>query len=154
MDAICNEYKAEIKSAYDAYYGFKNFKEDNFYINKKQLGQLGARISAATKRAKRQLIIIELFNLKEQENVDLTYHCVQNLVKRVLKNRKYGFDCKVVLEIFATEGRTAANKTCVDEDFLKQTELELNKKMKLLMSRLRQIKDSVKNDFDNAGSVT
>lgn len=69
--------------------------------------QLWALISAASKRAKRQIVFDALLEEKAR-GVDIPPSVVHH-VGRVVLGR--GFDEKIVMHLFAEKGRTAANKT-------------------------------------------
>lgn len=70
--------------------------------------QLWGMISAASKRAKRQVVFNALLEQKNDYGVDIPPSVVHH-VGRVLLGR--GFDEKVAMRVFADKGRTAADKT-------------------------------------------
>lgn len=80
--------------------------------NKKKLQrlpfQLWASISAASKRAKRQIVFNALLEQRDDYGVDIPPSVVHH-VGRVLLG--HGFDEKVAMRVFAQKGRTAADKT-------------------------------------------
>ena len=77
--------------------------------------QLWAAVSAASKRARRQIVFNALLTQKHEYHVDIPPSVVHH-VGRIVLGR--GFDEKVVMRLFADKGRTAANKTETTTDDL------------------------------------
>lgn len=104
------------------------------------VGRCGSAIGAAAKRAKRRHVL-KAMNKIYQSGMDITPAVAQGSAHRLLGR---GFDSLELIKLFATPGRTAANKSQVTENDLIEFEEELVKELETLALRLRKCKEDAK----------
>lgn len=97
----------------------------------------GANVAAAVKREKRRLLLEGLLATR-QAGVDITPAVAQGTARRLLGR---GLDPRATAKLFATLGRTAANKSNVTADDLVQLENELHQRLASLLLAIEQAKN-------------
>ncbi len=106
----------------------------------------GAAVGTAVKREKRRLLLLGLASAKS-EGYDITPAVAQGTAHRLL-NR--GLDPKPLARMFATPGRTAANKSKVCAEDLAALELELDHRLGPLLREIDERKQRARKEW--AGS--
>ena len=97
----------------------------------------GAGIGAAVKREKRRLLLVNLVNAHQADGLDITPAVAQGTARRVLGR---GLSARMTAKLFATPGRTAANKSNVRADDLAQLETQLVDELAPLLEEIEAAK--------------
>lgn len=99
-------------------------------------GRLGATITAAGKRAKRELVFAALYQA-QHEGADITPTVALHVAERVLGR---GISMRAATKAFGTPGRTAADKSGIRADDLCGLEEQARHRAVALTERLAEIR--------------
>lgn len=97
----------------------------------------GAAIGAAVKREKSYLLMNALLQAQQTEDLDITPAVAQGMAKEILDR---GLSKKMTAKLFSTPGRTAAKKTNVTQDDLKELVDNLKTQLGELMKKIELAK--------------
>lgn len=140
-------YESDVKSAYaDRLEGYRRYLEKQEGSLLAQASHCGAELGAAHKRCKRDLVFAYLVAARES-GVDITPTLAENVCAALIGR---GVDVRRALEIFATPGRTAADKSKVPPEVLDKLVAELGPMVEGLVLAMTQIRVRYRDEFDAA----
>ena len=114
-DDLLQLYENDVRSAYaDRLDGYRRYLENREGSLRQMASHCGAELGAAHKRCKRDLVF-SFLQVERLNGLDITPTLAENLCAKLLGR---GVDVRIALEKFATEGRTAANKSKVGPEIL------------------------------------
>lgn len=116
------------------------FPEDDDQVRtlaRQAAARCGAAVAAAVKREKRRLVL-QALHAERTNGTDITPAVAQGSARRLLGR---GLDSRATAGIFATPGRTAANKSAVSADDLGQLESELHQRLAPLLMAIDHAKN-------------
>ena len=140
---LLKEYRADVEKAYVELsilingLAEKNLDKMDFdKAVKRAVGRCGAHCGAASKCAKRGLVI-GMLQEHHKKGLDITPTVAQHVCDRILGR---GVDNRKTLEAFATPGRTAAEKTDLTHTDLVQIENRIKAELEALAVETGKIK--------------
>ena len=90
--------------------------------------------------------MFSFLQVERLNGLDITPTLAENLCTKLLGR---GVDVRIALEKFATEGRTAANKSKVGPEILDQLEATLEPMVQALVMAMTEIRVRYRDDFDD-----
>ena len=145
-DDLLQLYENDIKSAYaDRLDGYRRYLENREGSLRQMASHCGAELGAAHKRCKRDLVF-SFLQVERLNGLDITPTLAENLCAKLLGR---GVDVRIALEKFATQGRTAANKSKVGPEILDQLEATLEPMVQALVMAMTEIRVRYRDDFDD-----
>lgn len=117
--------------------------EDVDLLMKQAACRCGAMVAAAVKRAKRRMVLEHLAASRLDITPTVALHCAQRLLGR-------GIDMRATLAAFVTPGRTAADKSAVTAEDLRELEHELGERLAALSASTWTAKEEIARAWRNS----
>lgn len=140
---VIQTYQAEVKAIYEEIRPQVKRTEAGSMERNKVFKRLAALISAATKRAKRELVL-EYLLLAKKRGLDITITVARHSIGRVLGRNVSRSE---VMPKFGSTGRTASDKSTVKAEDLADVEQEIIKRLSELQVGMMQVREALKYEY-------
>ena len=144
LDRLLQSYEIEVEAAYaELLQRFLFNRDGGVEVLRSIAGKCGARLAAAHKRCKRELMF-SVLTAARTSGLDITPTVAEHLCTRLIGR---GVDFRAALVTFGTPGRTAATKSKVAMDDLAQFEAELIPQVRELIEEMKVIRERHRDEY-------
>lgn len=144
-EGVIRVYQDEVQAIYEEIRQQVRFTGAGSQERHKVFQRLAALISAATKRAKRTLVLEYLFQAKGS-GLDITITVARHSVGRVLGRNVSRSE---VIQKFGSPGRTASDKSEVGADDLACVEKEIVERLNVLQAAMRHVREALRHEYQD-----